>query len=378
MSVYLDWAATTPPDPAVIAEYSRIAQTDWYNPSSAHEGGRRVRSVLEDSRRRAADALSSDPESIVFTSGGTESDHIPLLALLQRSSRGSIAISAIEHAAVSEQAKAMEQAGWKTLIIPSNRDGIITPEAVLSTIREDTALVAVMGVNNETGAIQPIREIADALEAGRPAKRMPHFHVDAVQAVGKIPFDFNVPGVHSYALSAHKIGGPRGIGLLKLSKQIEPFVRGGGQEGGLRPGTENVAGAAALAMALEGATRRIAEGTAGEEIANRLFAGIANIPGIRPIPDGRAEADPRFSPFIAQFTNRRFPGEVLVRALSDRNIYISTGSACSSKKKKRPVLEAMRVDPDSQQNAFRISSGPGTTESDIDAVLAALSELMGV
>lgn len=377
MRAYFDWAATAPPEKDAFDEYRRCAGESWFNPSSAHEGGRLARSELENARKRAAAALSTDPQNLFFTSGGTESDHLPLLALVQRNSRGSIAVSAVEHAAILEQAKALEQAGWKTLIIPSDREGFITVDAVLSTIRDDTAFIAVMGVNNETGAIQPVRQIADMLESGGAGKRKPHFHVDAVQAAGKIPFDFNIPGVSSYALSAHKFGGPRGIGLLKLSRRFEPFVRGGGQEAGIRPGTENVAGAAALAMALDRAMYRLDHDAESIIRAHWLFETILKIPGIEPIPASRTLNDSRFSPFVAQFTNRKYPGEVLVRALSDRGIYISTGSACSSKKKKRPVLEAMRLDPSSQQNAFRISSGFGTSAAEADALIAALNELIG-
>ncbi len=377
MNAYLDWAATAPPDPEAIAEYSRVALEFWHNPSSVHEPGRKARAVLEDARARSAKALGVDAKGLVFTSGGTEADHLPLLALLLRSSRGTVAVSGVEHSAIAEQAKALEQAGWKTLVIPSDREGLVTPEAVLSTVRDDTAYVAVMAVNNETGAIQPVAEIARALETACAGKRKPHFHVDAVQAIGKVPFDPNVRGIDSFALSAHKFGGPRGIGLLRLAKQVEPFVRGGGQEGGMRPGTENVAGAVALAYALEKALSRLGSGFDGRQTAVDLFARVAAIPGITPIPASRIPGDSRFSPFVSQFTNSRFPGEVLVRALSERGIYLSTGSACSSKKKSRPVLESMKLDPTQRQNAFRVSSGHSTGTDEADALVAALSELMG-
>lgn len=377
MTAYLDWAATAPPEPEAIAEYSRIAMEYWHNPSSVHEPGRQARAILEEARNRAASALSTDPRTLYFTSGGTEGDHLPLLALLQRSSRGTIACSAVEHAAIAEQAKALEQAGWKTLVIPADREGFISPEAVLAAIRDDTAFIAVMAVNNETGAIQPIKEIVRALEYGRPGKRKPHVHVDAVQAIGKIPFDVNLPGIDSIALSGHKFGGPRGVGILRLAKRIEPFVRGGGQEGGLRPGTENTAGAAALALSLEKAALRVSSGSNGIDVAEYLFGKTVRIPGIEPIPSSRKPSDPRFSPFVAQFYNTRFPGEVLVRSLSDRGIYISTGSACSSKKKRRPVLEAMKLDPVHQQNAFRVSSGCSTSFEEADCFIAALTELLG-
>lgn len=375
MSVYLDWAATTPPDAKILEASMNTAISGFANPSSVHADGKRAGALLSAARERAARALGVKSETIVFTSGGTESDHLPLLALLQRPVRGTIAVSAIEHPAIIEQARMMECTGWKTIIIPANREGFVTADAVLSAIKDDTAYVAVMAVNNETGAIQPIREIAAALRERCAGKKKPHFHVDAVQAAGKIPLDLSVPGIDSAAISAHKIQGPRGIGLLYLAHRVEPFIRGGGQESGFRPGTENLAGAEALSLCLEKAVEGIP--TSGvPDIMDHLVSSLASIPGVSLIPETRTARDERFSPYIAQFTNARIPGEVLVRALSDLDISISTGSACSSKKKNRPVLEAMRVPADKQQNAFRVSVGPLTTTGDIDALSLALTQVL--
>jgi cysteine desulfurase len=389
MPVYLDWAATTPPDADILAEAALVAAAAYANPSSVHAAGKEAAARLAEARSRCAAALGVKAETLVFTSGGTESDHLPLLALLQRPVRGSVAVSAVEHPAILEQAKSLEQTGWKTRIIPVTREGFVTPEAVLRTIAEDTAYVAVMAVNNETGAIQPVAEIADALARACVGRKKPHFHVDAVQAVGKIPLDLSAPGIDSAAMSAHKIRGPRGIGLLYLARRIEPFIRGGGQESGMRPGTENLAGAWALSRALEkccaggipreiSATEIDAQGLSARDssirdMSDRLIDALSRIQGVSILPETRAAGDPRFSPYVMQFTNTVLPGEVLVRALSDRGVYISTGSACSSRKKSRPVLDAMRVSPDRQQNAFRISIGPSTVPDDIDALGAALA-----
>jgi cysteine desulfurase len=298
-----------------------------------------------------------------------------MLALLQRPVRGTIAVSAIEHPAIKEQARMLECLGWKTLSIPANKEGIITAEAVLRTIHDDTAFVAVMAVNNETGAIQPVEEIATALRTKCAGKKKPHFHVDAVQAAGKIPLNLSFPGIDSGAVSAHKLRGPRGIGLLYLAHRIEPFIRGGGQESGFRPGTENVAGAVALSLCLEKAIASLGSPEA-EDRMEYLMSSLTANKAITPIPESRAARDERFSPYVAQFTNAKIPGEVLVRALSDKGVYISTGSACSSKKRSRPVLEAMHVSADKQQNAFRISLGPLTTNADIDALAKALEEVL--
>jgi cysteine desulfurase len=377
MSIYLDWAATTPPNARILAEAVNLACSDFANPSSVHRAGKTASTRLVEARTKCARSLGVKPETIIFTSGGTEADHLPLLALLQRPVRGSIAVSAIEHPALLEQAHALEHCGWSLIIIPATREGFITPEAVLSSLRDDTAFVAVMAVNNETGAIQPVAEISAALIARSTGKKKPHFHVDAVQAEGKIAIVLATPGMDSAALSAHKLQGPRGTGILYLAHRIEPFIRGGGQEGGLRPGTENLAGAWALAQCLEKAMVNLRGGKSAQEtLMKDLIVTISKIKGISVIPESRTPVDGRFSPYIVQFTNTHVPGEVLVRSLSDRDIYISTGSACSSRKKTRPVLQAMHLGAEKQQNAFRISVGSTTTAQEISALAVALEDLL--
>ena len=380
MSVYLDWAATAVPDPAILTEATDVALAAFGNPSSVHSDGKKAALLLDEARKRCARVLGVKPETVFFTSGGTESDYLPMLALIQRPVRGTIAISAIEHPAIIEQARMMEHTGWKTLIIPVNRDGFVTVEAVLSTIKDDTAYVAVMAVNNETGAIQPIADIGAALILRCAGKKKPHFHVDAVQAAGKIPLDLSHPGIDSAAISAHKLQGPRGIGLLYLARRIEPFIRGGGQESGLRPGTENLAGIWALSRALEKSIAGIkpenSRSDRGAALNGSMISALTAIKGVTLIPDNRTSDDERFSPWIVQFTNTVIPGEALVRALSDRDISISTGSACSSRKKNRPVLQAMHVTADRQQNAFRVSIGPSTTKQEIDLLICALTAIL--
>jgi cysteine desulfurase len=374
MSVYLDWAATSPPDPVILAEMTDIARSGYGNPSSAHKTGKKAAELLAEARQRCASALKVKADTILFTSGGTESDYLPMLALIQRPVRGTIAVSAVEHPAILEQARMMDHTGWKTLVIPVNSDGFVTVEAVLSTIERDTAFVAVMAVNNETGAVQPIKEIAAALITHCAGRKKPHFHVDAVQAAGKIPLDLSVPGIDSAAVSGHKIGGPRGIGILYLARRIEPFIRGGGQESGQRPGTENLAGAWGISRALENSISALSDSPTAETM-RYLISSLGELPSVSIIPSSRTEADSRFSPWIVQFTDTVLPGEVLVRALSDRDVFISMGSACSSKKKTRPVLEAMNIPGDKQQNAFRLSIGRTTTKADIDIFISELKSV---
>jgi cysteine desulfurase len=379
VSAYFDWAATALPDRAIFTEALESSLALYGNPSSVHAPGKAARVAIEAARDCAARSLCVKTESVFFTSGGTESNHLPMLSLLQRPVRGSIAISAIEHPSIVEQARMLELSGWKTLVIPVTKEGFISVDAVMNTIRDDTAYVACMAVNNETGAIQDIRGIAESLLHLPAGRKKPHFHVDAVQAAGKIPLELSIPGIDSASISAHKISGPRGIGCLYLPRKFEPFIRGGGQESGIRPGTENLAGIIAHSRALE--LHCVSDGTVsrprGEDGVRksmaRIIEDIRATGRITVIPPSRSPDDSRFSPFVLQCTNARIPGEVLVRALSEREVYISTGSACSSKKKGRPVLQAMNLSPDAQQNAFRISIGCETTMEDIDELTGALS-----
>ena len=377
MSVYLDWAATTTPDRDVLSEAAEIAAQGYGNPSSLHAEGKKAAGLLEEARRRCAAALGVKPETLFFTSGGTESDHLPMLSLLQRPVRGSIAISAIEHPAIREQARMLDAAGWKMLTIPVTPEGFVTPKQVLSTIRENTAYVAVMAVNNETGAVQPVKEIAQALNDYCNGRKRPHFHVDAVQATGKVPLDFSQAGIDSIAISGHKLQAPRGIGLLYLNRKTDPFIRGGGQESGFRPGTENLYGAWALSRCLEKKMGTLTESVRqAEKVMSHLVSRITTMDDVSCIPETRQPEDIRFSPWVLQATNTVLPGEVLVRALSDEGVYISTGSACSSHKKNRPVLDAMKVPANQQQNAFRISIGPTTTEDAIDTFITILASAL--
>lgn len=375
MTAYLDWAATAPPDAEISALASEKASAAWANPSSIHGAGRAARESLEAAREMCAKALGVPAGELFFTSGGTEADHIPLLSLLLRAARGSAVISAIEHPAIASQAKILRRLGWNIIEVSPDESGIVSADAVAAAMRDDTALVSVMAVNNETGAIQPVGEIARAVAA---ARRRVHFHTDAVQAAGKVPLELSSPDISSAAFSAHKIGGARGIGLLHCKGRLEPFLAGGGQEGGMRPGTENLHGAWSMALALQKAAARLydaEEAARAREISAALFRRARAVKGISPIPPTREEGDSRFSPFIFQFANERLPGEVLARALSGRGVFVSTGSACSSRKKARPVLAAMKTPQKEAANAFRVSIGRETTMEEVELFAEALSEV---
>lgn len=373
--IYFDWAATSQPHSELLKKAYEISLSSFANPSSPHEFGLNTKKLLEQARTRCATALALDPRNIYFTSGGTESNHLPLLSILLRPQKGSIAISNIEHPSIMNQAKVFETLGWKVLNIPSTKDGFITKEAVLQTIKDDTTYVSVMAVNNETGAIQHIEEIGRALQEIGSHTKKPFFHVDAVQAIGKIPFCIDSSYIDSLSISAHKLQGPKGIGILYCSKNIEPFIKGGSQEQGIRPGTENLYGAISASLCLEHALNTFDYSKAHLQM-EKIISSFLEHKDISIIPTNRSSNDPRFSPWITQFSNSKLPAEVLVRSLSDKNIYVSTGSACSSKKKTRPILEAMKIPSNVQQNAFRVSIGPTTSDSDIEQLITRIKQIL--
>ena len=370
---YFDWAATSPADEDILKESLEETLECWGNPSSTHAVGKKARELFEAARTRAATALGVKPETIYFTSGGTESDQIPLLAVLAKPNKGTVLVSSIEHPAIREQAEALKNCGWNVVQIPADSNGVITPEAVTSLITNDTMLICIMAVNNETGVIQPIYEIADAITKACEGKRRPKFHVDCVQAAGKISLNLAYKGIDSAALSSHKICGPRGIGILYMKDAIEPFLRGGGQEKGLRSGTENVFGAVAFSKCLERYYNKAKASDA--ERTNNFIEKLASLPGCTIVPPSRLEKKELFSPYVVQAAFKNIPGNVMLRALDSKGFSISTGSACSAKKNKRPVLEAMHVDPKLRENAVRFSFGPHTTDKAVEELLASVSEI---
>ncbi len=370
---YFDWAATSPADEDILKESLEETLECWGNPSSTHTVGKQARELFETARTRAAKALGVKPESIYFTSGGTESDQIPLLSVLAKPMKGTVLVSSIEHPAIREQSEALKNCGWNVIQIPADSDGIITPEAVISLLTADTVLVCIMAVNNETGVIQPVYEIADAITKACEGKRRPKFHVDCVQAAGKINLNLSYKGIDSAALSSHKICGPRGIGILYMKDAIEPFLRGGGQEKGIRSGTENVFGAVAFSKCLERYYNKA--NPADAERTNNFVERLSDLSGCTIVPPSRLEKKNLFSPYVVQAAFNNIPGNVMLRALDAKGFSISTGSACSAKKNKRPVLEAMHVDPKLRENAVRFSFGPHTTDQAVEELFTAVSEI---
>ena len=370
---YFDWAATTPPDQDILKESLEITMKNWGNPSSVHQIGKNAKSVLEETRAKVAKTLGVKTENIYFTSGGTESDQIPLLSVMTKPLCGTVLISSIEHPAIREQAYAMKHCGWKIKELPTDKYGIIQPQTVVDYLTDDTMLVCIMAVNNETGVIQPIYEIADALTQASKNKRRPKFHVDCVQAAGKIKLDLSHNGIDSAAISSHKICGPRGIGILYLKDKLEPFLKGGGQEKNIRSGTENVFGAVAISKCLERYYNK--DNSEFSKISQDFVNQLSQLKGCTIIPQTRLEKPELFSPFVVQAAFSKIPGNVMLRALDSEGFSISTGSACSSKKNNRPVLEAMHINNDLRETSVRFSFGPHTTQKAVSELFKIVSKI---
>jgi cysteine desulfurase len=356
---YLDWNATAPLRPEAAAAMA-AALSRCGNPSSVHRWGRAARQTVEHARSTVAALLDAPPEGVVFVSGGTEANHLALLG----TGRERILISAVEHDSVRRAAPEAEQ-------IPVDRDGIIVLEALDDLLADDPrpALVSVMLANNETGVVQPVRAIA-ALAHARNAL----FHCDAVQAAGKIALDFDAIGADLVTLSAHKLGGPPGVGaLITLSGlELAPLLRGGGQEGGRRAGTENLPGIAGFAAAAEAAAAEITVYDRVRELRDAMEATLTEMAREAVVLGGIA-------PRLPNTTAIAMPGiaaETQVIALDLDGVMVSAGSACSSGKVgPSHVLEAMGVGPELASSTIRVSLGWSSTGADIDHFLRAWTAL---
>lgn len=371
--IYLDNSATTLPYPEVLHTYREVAEKIWGNPSSLHSLGSQARRILEASRRQIAELLGKQTDEIFFTSGGTEGDNwvIKGVAFEKEVYGKHIIISAVEHPAVKESALWLKERGFEVDLAPVDQFGFVDVVALDKLIRPDTILVSVMAVNNEIGAIQPIEAISSLL-ADKPKIS---FHVDAVQAVGKLPLSSYLTDRVDFAtFSSHKFHGLRGVGFIykKSGRRLTPLLSGGGQESNLRSTTENVAGIAATAKAL----RMTLE--ASEQDCDRMGQmteiirdHLATYPDVT-IFTGKND----FAPHILTFGIEGVRGEVLVHAFESHEIYLSTTSACSSKAG-RPAgtLIAMGVPVKSAQTAVRLSLSPETSMAQVEQFLTIFKQV---
>ncbi|MDR0312546.1 MAG: cysteine desulfurase [Treponema sp.] len=371
---YFDWAATAIP-------WDKLPDNIHFgNPSSPHYEGMKAREALEDARKRCAIVLGVLPENIYFSSGGTESNNLVLYSFLKKRVKGRILYSATEHPSIRENCFVLERFGIPISPIAVEKDGRVSAETLSRALEKntDTRFAAIMAVNNEIGTVTDMEKIASVIrnKGGAPI----HLHSDLVQAVGKLPINIKCWDLDSASVSAHKLGGPIGIGLLYLKKPIE-VLYAGDQERGIRPGTENVSGAIALAGLLEKLatpdTVKI-ESAKAEERWQYLINSLKKIKRCSIIPEDRETQDARFSPWILQARFKGIPGEVMLRALDAEGFAISTGSACSSASPERPVLAAMGLDEAARREGIRISQGWTTTIEDIEALLKAIEKVQSL
>ncbi len=378
--IYLDWAATAPPDRECLDVALNTAVETFGNPSSLHTPGKKAASVLIESRKAISRILDCASSQVIFTSGGSESNNIIISSLLLKGKAGSVVVSAMEHSSIHKPVGLLKQRGWEVRWIKPGADGLIYSADVASKVDETTALVAIIHTNNETGAVQPIVEIVEAVRKRSTVIGHPvHIHIDAVQSFGKIEVNIAALGVDSASFSGHKLGGPRGVGILFLKKSIPVLYRGGGQETALRPGTENLPAVTALVRAAtKGVTSLQEHYDYAYSLKQRLVKGLSSVPSVHFIPDRDVVLQKSYSPYILTISFPPIPAEVLQRVLNDRGVAVSTGSACSSKKHRiSHVLSAMGTPEETAFSAIRVSWGKTTTEEDIDIFLKILSEEVG-
>ncbi|HEM6342703.1 TPA: cysteine desulfurase [Streptococcus suis] len=371
--IYFDNAATTQVYPEVLKTYTEVATKIWGNPSSLHNLGSQATRILEASRKQIAELLGQDSKEIFFTSGGTEGDNWVIKGVaFEKAHLGKhIIVSAIEHPAVKESALWLKTQGFEVDLAPVNAQGFVDVSALESLIRPDTTLVSVMAVNNEIGAIQPIQEISQLL-ADKPTIS---FHVDAVQAIGKVPTErYLTDRVDFASFSGHKFHSVRGVGFVyvKAGKKIAPLLTGGGQESDKRSTTENVAGIAATAKALRLTLDKAADSqkrlTAMKQILVDELGKYADVTVFSGLED--------FVPNIVTLGIKNIRGEVIVHAFEDHQIYISTTSACSSKAgKPAGTLIAMGVPQKLAQTAVRISLDDDNDMGQIEQFLTIFKQI---
>lgn len=374
--IYLDHSATTPIDPEVLEAMMPFLRENYGNPSSIHLAGRRVRQAVESARDRIAHFIGAKPGEIVFTSGGTESDNLALLGVIGQkdphfNGGGHLITTPIEHPAVLRPCAYLETLGYRVTYVPVDRWGRVDPASVEEAITPETQLISVMMANNEVGTLQPIREIgAIARNRGIP------FHVDAVQAVGKVPVNVEELNVDLLAFTAHKFHGPKGIGALYVRSGIElaPVTRGGHQERGRRGGTENAAGIVGFGKAAE-----IAQRDWDRNVQHILHLRQQLLRLTRELEMVRLNGHPEHTvPQTVNLCILYVDGVALQANLSQRGIYISVASACASGSLEPSyVLKAMGLSDFAAYSSVRFSLGKDNTEEQIDRTVEQVKDLVG-
>jgi len=368
--VYLDNSATTRPYPEVVQAVVGAMEELYGNPSSLHKKGVEAGRLLTQAREAVAASLGVGPGEIVFTGGGTEAINLALKGALPGRKGRHVLTTAVEHPAVLNACEQLKEQGVEVTVLPVDAQGLVDPRQLQAALREDTYLVSVMYVNNEVGSVQPLEEIAAVLADFHQGGRKLLWHVDAVQAYGKLPMLPRELGVDLLSVSAHKVHGPKGVGALYVAPhtKLRPLLVGGGQEYGWRSGTENVPGIAGFGVAAAVIARE-ARSVSGKifPLKKRLVDGILDA-----VPDAVLNGppcyreNPRCAPHIVNLSFPGLRGEIVLHTLEERGIYVSTGSACASRKNPGShVLKAMGITGDRLEGAVRFSLSPVTTEEEI-------------
>ena len=374
MRIYLDHNSTTPVHPTVVTAVRTSLEQQFGNASSVHSFGQDAKTVVDNARASVAALIGANPQEIVFTSGGTESDNLAIRGVAESAAptkRLHLITSSIEHEAVLQTFKALSKKGWTTTLIPVGESGIVEPEALEAVITDDTALVSVMHANNEIGTIQPLAALADIAH-----RRGALFHTDAVQSVGKLKITVGELNIDLLSLSAHKFYGPKGVGALWLRRgsRLISTSTGGKQERNRRAGTENVPGIAGLGIASRLALQNTASDTVHlSTLRDKLETGI-----LRVVPGTIVNGDPsQRVPNTTNISFDRIEAESLLIALDLEGVAVSTGSACSSGTlEPSHVLRAMGFSGHRAQNSIRFSLGSDNTMEEIDRVIAILPKLV--
>lgn len=383
--VYLDNAATTPLSPSVFKAMEPFLGAEYFNASSSYKPAQTCRAAIEDARSFLARTLGARPAEVMFTSGGTEADNWALkgLALAHKKRGKHLIVSSIEHHAVLESAHWLEQQGFEVTYLPVTSGGAVSTAALESALRVDTVLVSIMAANNEVGTLEPIKELAACAH-----KQGVLFHTDAVQAYGRIPLCVSELDVDALSISAHKIHGPKGVGLLyrRRGVSIEPLLHGGAQERGYRAGTENVAGIVGFARAAKALFEEDTKDSQALAFSSTTIQAIKTqaqlrnylIEQLQAIPDVCINAlNAQRLPGIVSASFRGLSAETLLMCLDQVGICVSAGSACASGSlEPSHVLVAMGLDPHWAQGTIRFSLSEHTTKEELDYVLVHLKEIV--
>ncbi len=369
--IYLDNAASTQVHEKVVDEMLPYFKEQFGNPSSIHKYGRLASMAVQNARKRIAALINAEPKEILLTSGGTESNNTALYGIAHRSKGKHVITSSIEHDAILEPCKLLEKDGFQVTYLPVDKHGLVSLDDVKSAISPDTCLISIMFANNEVGTIQPIREICKlAYEKNIP------MHTDAVQAIGKIPIDIKDLGVDLLSISSHKINGPKGVGALyiKNGTKLDPLILGGGQENGLRSGTENVPNIVGFGKACQVAKENMEQNEQhfrklGTKLTSRILQEIPHVT-FNGHPEKRIANN-------THFTFLGVSGEDLIIKLDENGIAASTGSACSVRiQKASHVLKAMGFSHEQISGSLRLTIGTSNTEKEIDDTVEILKKVV--